>query len=490
MPLSAAVALQRYTDAFARRDPDGVADLFAENCLCEIPLVGRTLASREEIRERIRIDLGGIDHIQVSWSSVIENGSMAYAEGSFRAYVLGGFEWIDFPLVAVVVVEGEHVVRLSEYFDTRPVRPSERMKVHAPPTRRSPYWDRANEAGQMWFIVYNHTYFPLQFRNTPYEDYVALTERVTLWDVGCERQTELRGPDAVRLTDYLCARDMTQLEVGMCRYAPVCTPDGQILNDPVVLRPWEDVVWISHGDVDMTLWAQGIALGKGFDCELSEPDVAPVQVQGPKSPEVLRPLVEGDLDGLGFYRCMPTKVAGIDAVVSRTGWSGGLGYEVYPLGSERALELWDAILEAGEPHGIEVTGANVHRAIERGVTDLAWWTNCDMTPFEAGLGKMIDLDGGDFIGKEALKRASEAGESRRTVGLVYDAEVPRAETFWPLRDARGGEGTVRWSNYSFARSAYVAIALVDGAVDVGESVTVEHPEGAVTAQVVELPFAD
>jgi glycine cleavage system aminomethyltransferase T len=483
-------ALDAYTEAFAACDPDAVADLFADTCLVEIPLIDRPLRSQSELLDQIRVDLGGLEDVQISYSAVIEQDNLVIAEGRLSAYVLGGFETFEFPFVAVMEIDGEgRIARLSEYFDTREVKPSHRMKVHGPPTRTSPYWEGAQAAGQQWFIVYNHMYFPLQYRNTPYSDYVALTERVALWDVGCERQTELRGPDAIRLADYICTRDFTKIDVGMCRYTMICDPEGHIMNDPVVLRPWSDVVWISHGDVDITLWARGIALSQGWDVEVHEPDVAPVQVQGPRSLEVLRALVDSPLDDLGFYRCVVTKVAGIDAVVSRTGWSGGLGYEVYPLSSERAMELWNAILEAGAPHGIQVQGANIHAALERNVVDMACWLNFQMNPYEAGVARMVDLDtDADFIGKEALREVRRAGPQRQTVGLVFDERIPRMEIAWELTDSAGRVGKVRWANFSFGLRRFAGIALVDAALSVGDRVTVGTHTGTVEATVVELPL--
>lgn len=482
--------LDAYTAAFTACDHDRLADLFAETCLVEIPLIDRPLHSQQELREEIRVDLGGLDDVLIVYTTTIEDGNRVFTEGRLSAYVLGGFETFQFPFIAVLEVDDAgKITRLSEYFDTREVRPSKRMKVHGPPTRTSPYWEGAQAAGQQWFIVYNHMYFPLQYRNTPYSDYVALTERVALWDVGCERQTELRGPDAVRLADYICTRDFTKVDVGMCRYTMICDPEGRIMNDPVVLRPWSDVIWISHGDVDITLWARGIAMANGWDVQVREPDVAPVQVQGPKSLDVLRPLVEGPLDDLKFYRCMVTTVAGIDAVVSRTGWSGGLGYEVYPLSTESAMNLWNAILKAGEPHGLRVQGANIHTAVERNVVDMSCWLNFEMTPYEAGMAKMVDLaSDADFIGKERLKEIAQAAPARQTVGLLFDERIPRMEIAWDLTDRDGRSGKVRWSTYSFGTRRYAGIALVDAAVQLGDAVTVRHPDGTAQAIVVELPL--
>jgi glycine cleavage system aminomethyltransferase T len=337
-------------------------------------------------------------------------------------------------------------------------------------------------------MVYNHTYMPLVYHHSPAEEYVALTERVTLWDVGGERQTEIRGPDAVQLAELLTTRDLSKLKLGDCKYTLACDEQGKILCDPVLLYPWENVVWLSHGDVDLTLWAQGIAYHSGFEVEVREPDVEPVQLQGPKSLDMLRGLAESPLDELGFYKCCVTRVAGIDAVVSRTGWSGGLGFEIFPLSSRHAMRLWNALLEAGRPYGLMVTGPNVFRAVEKGVTDTAYYSNSGMNPYEAGHGRLVDLDKGDFIGREALRRVAAKGAKRQTVGLFIDGDLPILEWYWPLRDPRGNPGEVRWAVHSFALDRNIGIAIADASLAPGETVEITHQAGTSRATVTTVPF--
>src|SRR5205823_10233585 len=171
-------------------------------------------------------------------------------------------------------------------------------------------------------------YMPLDYGRDPRQDYTALVERVTLWDVGAERQAELRGPDALALADYLAPRRLSDLGVGECRYTPVCDRAGAIMCECIVLRPEPDVVWFSHSDVDLTLWATGLALARGDDVAVAEADVPPMQLQGPRAADVLAPLCDGGVDGLGRQRCAPVAVAGVDCVVSNTGWSREAGYEI------------------------------------------------------------------------------------------------------------------------------------------------------------------
>jgi glycine cleavage system aminomethyltransferase T len=372
---------------------------------------------------------------------------------------------------------------------TSPGSPAHRHPLH-PNVRRSPYFEQAERAGAVEYMVYNHMYMPIGYGRPPEEDYAALIERVTLWDVGAQRQTQLRGVDALRLGDFLCARDLHDLEVDACRYTMVCDLAGKIMAECIVLRPADDTVWISHGDVDLTLWAQAIASWGGFDVEVSEPDVAPLQVQGPRSLDVLRALVGEGVDTLRSYRSMRAEVAGVPLVISRTGWSGDLGFEVYPRTAERAAELWNAVLRAGELHGILVSGPNLIRACEHGITDTHYFVNSGMTPFEAGAGWSVDLDSGSFVGREALLEAAASPPARRTVGIVADEGVtlPRLESFWPVRRGNPQVGEVRWAVGSIALDRNVAIALVDASVELGDDVVIAHPEGEGPGRVVDLPF--
>jgi aminomethyltransferase len=256
----------------------------------------------------------------------------------------------------------------------------------------------------------------------------------------------------------------------------------------VLLHPRKDLIWLSHGDADLTLWARGIALGGRFKVAVREPDVAPLQIQGPLAAEVLRPLTDAPIDEIGFYKCVTTRVAGIEAVVSRTGWSGGPGYEVFPLSSQGAMDLWQALREAGRPFEMMVVGPIVDRAVEKGVTDTAYHSNSGMNPYEAGHGRLVDLDKGDFIGRDALARIAAEGPRRKTVGLFIEGELPRLEWYWPLEDARGRAGEVRWAVHSWALERSIGIALVDAAVAIGETVRLHHPLGNPCATVTGLPF--
>ena len=232
-------------------------------------------------------------------------------------------------------------------------------------------------------------------------------------------------------------------------------------------------------------------MGSDWKVEVSEPDVAPLQIQGPKALGVMRKLCPKDLEGMRNYSCIATEVAGQPAVVSRTGWSGGFGFEVFPLTSDRAIELWQAVLDAGAEFNIKVTGPIVGRAVERGVTDSGYYNNSDMSPLEDLSAPLVDVDKAtDYVGKAALQELQRIGVKRRSIGLLFNDEVPRLEWFWKLTDPRGKQGEVRWAIYSFALQQYIGIAVVDINVKDGEILVIEHPRGKCKAEVTTVPFVD
>jgi glycine cleavage system aminomethyltransferase T len=231
------------------------------------------------------------------------------------------------------------------------------------------------------------------------------------------------------------------------------------------------------------------ALSSNWDVEVSEPDVAPLQVQGPLSLEVMKQLCGAPLAQMKNYKCVITEVAGQPAVVSRTRWSGGFGYEVFPLSSDRAMELWNAILRGGEPYALKVTGPIVHRAVERGVTDTGYYMNSGMNAHQEVACNFVDLDThADFVGKEALKRIKACGVKRHSVGLFTEGELPRLKWFWDLKARNNSSGEARWAVHSFDLDRSIGIAIVDVAIKFGNVVEVTHPWKCAQAEVTALPF--
>ncbi len=340
-------------------------------------------------------------------------------------------------------------------------------------------------------MVYNHTYMPIDYGRDPLAEYQAITSGVTLWDVGAERQAELRGPDALAFADYLSPRDLLDLAVGRCRFTPVLDPRGQIMCDCIVLRPFEDVVWYSHSDVDLSLWAYGLALARGADVTVEEADVAPVQLQGPLAREVLEPLYDGDLAALRRFDCAVVDVAGVRSVVSNTGWSKEPGYEIYPIGTgalpravgrdRRRRRAARAAGHRPEHHARGRAGHHRHAVPHelghdraRGRARGRCWRSTAPTSWAA---------------TRSLPSA-RAACARRTIGLVADgAPVPFLEDFWPVLDASGAQvGVARWAVFSYALDRNIAIALVDSAVSDDDDLVIRAPDGDRRAQPHAIPF--
>ncbi|GAA1483405.1 glycine cleavage T C-terminal barrel domain-containing protein [Brachybacterium fresconis] len=289
-----------------------------------------------------------------------------------------------------------------------------------PRIRKSPFFYASRRHGVQMYSVYNHTYHPRHYGD-PVAEYWALLEGVTLWDVGVERQIQISGPDAFDFTNLLVTRDLSRCKVGQCKYVFLTDQHGGILNDPVLLRLEENRFWLSLADSDILLWARGVATYAGMDVDIREIDVGPVQVQGPKSYAVMRDLLGDSVADIRYYYLHDFTIDGIDVTVSRTGYTGEIGYEIYVHNASRdAARLWELVWEAGQPHGLKVIGPCHIRRIEGGMLAHGADITVDTNPFEVGMGYdwMVDLrQEADFIGKEALRRIKAEGPRRKLVGL-------------------------------------------------------------------------
>ncbi|MCV2880146.1 glycine cleavage system protein T [Sedimentimonas flavescens] len=359
--------------------------------------------------------------------------------------------------------------------------------------RKSPYFDATVRWGAKGFSVYNHMYIPRDFGN-PEQNFWNLVNEAILCDVAVERQVEITGPDAQKFVQMLTPRDLSKMAVGQCKYVLITNADGGILNDPILLRLAENHYWISLADSDILLWAQGVAINSGLDVQIGEPDVSPLQLQGPKSGEIMRALFGDDIMDLKYYWLRELELDGIPLIVSRTGWSSELGYELYLQDGSRGDELWEKIMAAGEPFGLKPGHTSSIRRIEGGMLSYHADADINTNPFELGLGRLVNLDiEADFIGKAALRRIKEAGVSRRQVGLVIDSAPLKGPNtkFWAI--SRNGEtiGKVTSAVYSPRLKQNIALAMVSVKhAELGNTVQVAMPHGVVQATVVEVPFFD
>lgn len=359
--------------------------------------------------------------------------------------------------------------------------------------RKSPYFEATVRWGARGFSVFNHMYIPRDFGD-PVGNFWNLVNTATLSDVSVERQVEITGPDAARFTQLLTPRNLSQCAVNQCKYVLITNQAGGILNDPVLLRLGKNHFWLSLADSDILLWAQGVAVNCGMDVEICEPDVSPLQLQGPNSGKIMQALFGEAIAGLPFFWLDRVELDGIPLVVSRTGWSGELGYEIYLGDDTRGDELWERIMAAGKPFGLEPGHTSSIRRIEAGM--LSYHSDMDIgtNPFELGLARLVDLDmEADYIGKAALQRIAREGVNRLLVGLEIDGDPfagPNSD-YWPVSVDGERIGKVTSAIHSPRLQANIALAMVRVEHSVLDSrVEVETAYGSRAARVVPKPFYD
>lgn len=359
--------------------------------------------------------------------------------------------------------------------------------------RKSPYFEATVRWGARGFSVYNHMYIPRDFGD-PEQNFWTLVNDAILCDVAVERQVEITGPDAARFVQMLTPRDLSKMAVGQCKYILITNAEGGILNDPILLRLAENHFWISLADSDILLWAQGVAVHSGMDVHITEPDVSPLQLQGPKSGEIMRALFGDGIMDLRYYWLRELELDGIPLVVSRTGWSSELGYEIYLRDSAFGDALWERIMAAGQAFGLKPGHTSSIRRIEGGM--LSYHADADITtnPYELGLDRLVNLEiEAEFIGKAALKRIRDAGVQRRQVGLVIEGPAFKGPntTFWPVvKDGRTlGKVTSAIHSPRLGRNIALAMLSVE-ATAIGTEVEVLLRDGPARATVVARPFFD
>ena len=364
---------------------------------------------------------------------------------------------------------------------------------YGPQVRRSPFYDATLRWGAKGFSVYNHMYIPRDFGD-PVQNFWNLIENAILCDVSVERQVEITGPDAARFVQLLTPRNLSGCQVGQCKYVLLTSQEGGIINDPVLLRLGENHFWLSLADSDALLWAKGVATFADFAVEIKEPDVSPLQLQGPLSLAIMQRLFGDDIEKLKYFWLIETTLDGIPLVVSRTGWSSERGYELYLRDGSRGSELWERIMAAGEPLGLRPGHTSTIRRIEGAM--LSYHADMDIgtNPFELGLGRLVDLEmDTDFIGKSALAKIKATGVSRLLVGLEIDTtplERPNTK-HWPLQVGAEDVGHITSAVYSPRLKRNIALGIVAVAhARMGQRLKANGEGGELDVTVVEKPFYD
>ena len=359
--------------------------------------------------------------------------------------------------------------------------------------RKSPYFNATVRWGAKGFSVYNHMYIPRDFGN-PEQNFWNLINNAILCDVAVERQVEITGPDAEKFIQLLTPRDLSKLSINQCKYVLITNAEGGLLNDPVLLRLGKNHFWLSLGDSDILLWAQGVAINSGMNVKIYEPDVSPLQLQGPNSGEIMRLLFGEKIKDLKYYWLKEVALNGIPLVVSRTGWSSELGYEIYLRDGSKGDQLWEMIMEAGKNFNLKPGHTSSIRRIEGGM--LSYHADADIytNPYELGLDRLINLDNkNNFIGKDALIKIYKEGIKRKQIGIKIDCEPLKGPntTFWPITINEKKVGKVTSAVYSPRLKKNIALAMISiEHSKLKNLIDIDTSEGKFKAEIVEKPFYD
>ena len=356
--------------------------------------------------------------------------------------------------------------------------------------RPSPFYEAAVAEGMVAASIYNRMIMPTSYGH-PEEEYWRIINGVSQWDVGVERQVQLKGPDAGKLAQILCPRDLATCKVGQGKYVALCNHRGSIVNDPILLKLADDLYWLSIADSDVGLWATAIAAERGLDVEVSEPDVSPMALQGPKAEDVVASVLGDWVRSLKYFWFREADIEGIPIAVQRSGWSKQGGFEIYLRDGSKGTRLWNIFKEAGKPWGIGPGAPATAERTESGLVSVGADTDADTNPFEIRLTKYVDLDvPDDVVGIKALRRIRQEGVKRHQLGVILDGGSPAPLGFRREDICHKGAKVGVMTNcvWSPRMKANIGYALISVDVPAGETVEIMRDGSAVGARLVELPF--
>ncbi len=356
--------------------------------------------------------------------------------------------------------------------------------------RPSPFFDATVAEGVTSFTTYNHMLMPTGY-GKPEEEYWRIINGVSMWDVAVERQVQLKGPDAGKLAQALCTRDISKCVVGQGKYVAVCKHNGTIINDPILLKLADDLYWLSIADSNIWFWASAIAAERGFNVEVSEPDVSPLAVQGPKAEDLVASMFGDWVRDLKYFWFKETEIEGIPVAVARSGWSKQGGFELYLMDGSRGTQLWNIVKEAGKPWDIGPGNPNASERVESGLISYGGDTDDATNPFEIRMGKYVDLDvADDVIGIQALRKIKAEGVKRHQLGVMLEGDKPNqtAFTWFDINKGNTKIGDMTNIVWSWRLKKNIGFALVSVDAKPSDAVTVMKDGKQINASLCELPF--
>ena len=338
------------------------------------------------------------------------------------------------------------------------------------------------------FMEWENWYWPTEFGDAVAEHH-AVRQDVGVWDESPLRKWDFSGPDALAAADRIFTNDMLGLEIGQIRYAPFCDENGKMVGDGTVFKFTDSSAWVITAlDSDLD-HMRDVADGLDVSIEPITEKLPHVQLQGPRSREVLAGLVDEDVESLGYFRFLPHQVhvGKVPAWVSRTGYSGELGYEIFT-DPDYAEELWGVLTEAGaKPYGLSAVET---LRIESGLIFIGYdYFQHETDPFDVSLDKVIRLDAGDFHGKAALAETAKSPPKRMVTLVVDGSDVPE----YGAAVTKDGEaaGTLTSPAESPSLGKVIGMAVLETQfAGKGETVDVALGDGTVSATVDDYPLYD
>lgn len=351
-------------------------------------------------------------------------------------------------------------------------------------TRLTPFSSRVEACGVKAYTVYNHMLLPAIFRSLE-EDYWHLCEAVQVWDVSCQRQVEITGPDTEKLVQLMTPRDLSQAKYGQCFYAPLCDESGGMINDPIIIKHSDEHWWLSIADTDVMLWAKGLATGFGLDVKVSEADIWPLAVQGPKAEELLARIFGSEINKIGFFRSKVLNYKGSRMLVARSGWSKQGGFEIYVNDEKLGGQLWDDLFDKGKDLNVGPGCPNLIERIESGLLSFGGDMGYDTTPFECGLDQYVSLEADlESLSIDALRNRQA---KTRLMGIVIDRQV-KLNDFRLFNNDRN-IGVITSNTWSPKYRKHLAFAKCDiNCIAEKQELHVISSTGEVPAKITELPF--
>ena len=356
--------------------------------------------------------------------------------------------------------------------------------------RSTPYTSRIENQGVTAYTVYNHMLLPAAFGSLE-ESCDHLKKNVQVWDVAAERQVEISGKDSAKLIQLMTCRDLSKSKVGRCYYCPIIDENGNLVNDPVILKLAEHRWWVSIADSDVIFFAKGLASGNKFDVKIYEPNVDIFAVQGPKSFDLMEKIFGKKIKDLKFFGFDYFEFNGVKHLIARSGWSKQGGFEVYVENTQSGLELYDQLFELGKEFNVKPGCPNLIERIESGLLSYGNDFDNNDNPFECGFGKYVNLDTNiNFLGKDKLKKIEKEGIKRKLMGVLIETDKINLTTSLNIKDNNNNFiGELRSACYSPHFKKVIGIAMINQPYcKASESGIIEIDGNSLSLKVCDLPF--